>query len=104
MTTKAKELAESVRKIMGNNADGHLSLHEAMVLREVRAFLELLDMFLSKEGSKVRNGACAKVHEIAAKMGKAATRAEVLAACEKAGINRGTAATQYQKYLRRKAQ
>lgn len=50
---------------------------------------------------KVKNGACAKVHEIASKMGRSADRKDVLAACIKAGINKGTAATQYQKWLHR---
>ena len=48
-----------------------------------------------------RNGACAKVHEIAAKLGRTAPRAEVLEACVKAGVNKSTAATQYQKWLHR---
>lgn len=55
-----------------------------------------------KEGGKQRNGACAKVHEIATKMGKATPRAEVIEACVKAGINKATASTQYQKWLHRK--
>ena len=55
-----------------------------------------------KEGGKQRNGACAKVHEIATKMGKATPRAEVIEACVKAGINKSTASTQYQKWLHRK--
>ena len=54
-----------------------------------------------KEGTK-RNGACAKVHEIATKMGKATPRGEVIEACVKAGINKSTASTQYQKWLHRK--
>ena len=56
---------------------------------------------VQKEGSTKRNGACAKVHEIAAKLGRTATRAEVLEACVKAGVNKSTAATQYQKWLHR---
>lgn len=55
-----------------------------------------------KEGGKQRNGACAKVHEIATKMGKAAPRGEVIEACVKAGVNKSTASTQYQKWLHRK--
>lgn len=55
-----------------------------------------------KEGSKARNGACAKVHEIATKMGKTAARGDVIEACVKAGINKSTAGTQYQKWLHRK--
>jgi hypothetical protein len=54
---------------------------------------------VKKEGGKVRSGACAKVHEIATKLGKTAPRAEVIEACVKAGINKSTASTQYQKWL-----
>ena len=49
-----------------------------------------------------RNGVCAKVHEIAAKLGGSATRTGVVEACLKAGINKATAATQYQKWRQQK--
>lgn len=55
-----------------------------------------------KEPRAKRNGACSKVHELASKLGKNATRAEVLEACVNAGVNKSTAATQYQKWLHRK--
>jgi hypothetical protein len=47
-----------------------------------------------------KQGAVAKVWEIASKMPKA-DRKDVLAACAKAGINENTAKTQYQRWLHR---
>lgn len=50
---------------------------------------------------KKRDGSCAKVHEIAEKMYKAdkdVSRADIIAACVKAGVNKSTATTQYQKW------
>lgn len=52
-----------------------------------------------KEGTKKeRNGACRKVWDIADSM-KNAKRSEVVTACVEAGINLGTAKTQYQSWF-----
>lgn len=47
-----------------------------------------------------KTGACARVHAIADSM-KDAARKDVIAACIKAGLNKATASTQYQKWTHR---
>lgn len=54
----------------------------------------------AKSGKPRKDGAVAKVWEIANDMPKAA-RKDVIAACVKAGINENTAKTQYQRWLHR---
>lgn len=50
------------------------------------------------EGKKPRNGACRRVWDMADAMPEA-KRSEVVAACVEAGINLGTAKTQYQAWF-----
>lgn len=54
----------------------------------------------AKQAAPRKPGACARVHEIAGSM-KDAARKDVIAACIKAGINKATASTQYQKWTHR---
>lgn len=99
ITPKARRWLEALR----DNPAASEPLHDStQPTEEGEVTMSTKKAKTKKAPKEKKDGVCAKVHTIADKLGKEAARADVIEACVKAGINKATAGTQYQKWLHRK--
>lgn len=100
MTTKKKTAKKTpAKRVAGKKASKTATKKKAASKKRTAKKTSAKKTAAKKSGgAPQRNGSCQKVWEIAKSMGKSAARKDVLDACEKKGINRGTASTQYQKF------